>query len=450
MSTTRDAKSLHEASDRYVLHLLRPSRPRVFTRSSGCRVWDAEGREYLDGISGSMGVAMVGHAHPHVRESLARQFGELPDHFFIHDSPPLIEFAERISAIAPNGPTRTYLCPGGGEGIDAAVKLAMRVTGRTEVVSLHGAYHGASLIGMSLCGIPSLREWFPGAGRWPGFQQVASPDPYRPSLGQEEGDWRPAARALEATLEHGTYNNVAAFVLELVQGPNGHVEFPHEYAQEVARICAQHDVLLIVDEVQTGLARCGATWACNLYDVRPDILVIGKAFGGGFPFGAVIARAELITPEIEQSAWHILTFGNNVLQATAGNAVLDIVEEENLVERAVSIGKRARARFTEMAQRYEVIGDIRGPGAFIVVDLVEDRETRAPATTAGHAGLEHALDIGLLTWMGGPGNALKFKPPLTTSDEDIDLMLDRYDDVIGFIDRMVAEGRQQAGKVAAH
>jgi 2,2-dialkylglycine decarboxylase (pyruvate) len=439
---TRSQESLLAAAGRFVLGNVRPRRQVVFARASGCRMWDVDGREYLDGVAGTMGVAMVGHAHPLVTERLGRQLAELPSHAFWHLSAPVIELAERLSAIAPTGPAKTYLCPGGGEGVDAAVKLAMAITGRTEVVSLHGAYHGMSLAGMSLGGLPAYREWFPGHTRWPGFQQVPSPDPYRPALGAP-GDWRPAARALEATLDRGTYHNVAAVIFELVQGPGGHVELPPEYVAQVRQICDRRGILLIVDEVQTGIGRCGELWASDLYRVRPDLVVIGKAFGGGFPFGGVVARADLVTPEIEASPWHILTFGNQPLQAAAALAVLDIVEGEGLVARANVLGDRARQRFRALAGRYPVIGDVRGPGLFIGVDLVTDRESRAPATAACALAREHALDLGLLTGFGGAGTVLKLKPPLTTSDADFEAMLDRYEELIAFVDSAVRDGAGQ-------
>jgi len=270
-------------------------------------------------------------------------------------------------------------------------------------------------------------------------QQAPNADPYRPSVGSGD-DWRPAARGLEAAIDSGTYNNVAAVILELVQGPGGHVAFPVEYVQEVRRITEQRGILLIVDEVQTGLARCGAMWCCDLYGVKPDIVTIGKAWGGGFPFGAVIADAQLITREIEADPWHIVTFQNQPLQAAAALAVMDIVEEEGLVQRCDEVGRHATQRFQEMAERHPVIGDVRGPGLFIGVDLVVDRETREPATEACSTALDHGLDAGLLTYFGGAGNVLKFKPPAVTSDEDIDAMLDLSEEVIAHVGAAVDAG----------
>jgi 2,2-dialkylglycine decarboxylase (pyruvate) len=431
--TTPD--ELRVAADRHVLGALRRGRRVVFARASGSRMWDTDGREYLDAVSGTNGPAMVGHAHPHVTEVVSGQLAELPSHFLIHDSVPLIRFAERIDAISPVGPAKTFLCPGGGEAIEAAVKLAMRLTGRAEVISLHGAYHGMSLATMGLGGLPALREWLPEGLRWPSFQQAPLPDPYRPPLGD---GWEAVAKALEATLDAGTMHPPAAVVLELVQGPGGHVELAPGYAAEVQRICRERGVLLIVDEVQTGLARCGTTWACDLHGVQPDMVVVGKAFGGGFPFGGVIARADLIDDEVEASPWHILTFMNQPLQAAAGNAVLDIVEDERLAERATRLGAHATARFRGLADRYEVIGDVRGPGLFIGVDLVEDRTERRPATEACTAAWDDAMERGLITWFGGAGgNVLKFKPPLTSSDDEIDAMLDLCEETIAFVERRV-------------
>jgi 4-aminobutyrate aminotransferase-like enzyme len=438
---TVNARELRRSADRFVLAALRRSRRLVFTRASGCRMWDAEGREYLDAVSGTNGPAMVGHAHPHVTAALAEQLATLPSHFLIHDSVPLIRFAERIDAISPVGPAKTFLCAGGGEAIEAAVKLAMKVTGRAGIVSLDGAYHGMSLATMGLSGIPPLTDWLPAAVTWPGFRHAPRPDPDRGSAGA--ADPLGAARALETTLDAGD-EPPAAVLLELVQGPGGHVELPDGYAAEVARLCRERGTLLIVDEVQTGLARCGATWACDMHGVTPDVVVIGKAFGGGFPFGGVLARADLVDEELESSPWHILTFMNQPLQAAAGNAVLDVVEESALCRRAETLGARARARFEDMRDRYEVVRDVRGPGLFIGVELVEDRATGEPAADACTAAWDDAMERGLITWFGGAGNVMKFKPPLVASDDEIERMLDLCEGTIRFVEEQV-HGRAGSG-----
>ena len=335
--------------DRFVLHSLRRDPCVTFVRGENARLWDADGRMYLDTMSGSAGPAMVGHANPRVADAVAKQMATLPTTNILHQSDTVIAYCTRLAGLTPDGLTKIALVAGGGDAIEAAIKLAMRVTGRTEVLSLHGAYHGMSLATMSLAGIAPDRNWLPGAVRWPTFRQVPNADTYRNPLGDGPDAWRASVGALENALDGG-YGQVAAFVMEVVQGPNGHVVFPRDYYGAVRRACTDRGVLLIVDEIQTGLARCGATWASDLFDLTPDILVAGKALGGGVPIGMLAARADLIDDAIESEPWNILTFMNQPLAAAAGMAVLDVVEEEGLVERARVLGARCTERFRDLAR----------------------------------------------------------------------------------------------------
>ncbi|HTS62642.1 MAG TPA: aspartate aminotransferase family protein, partial [Candidatus Acidoferrales bacterium] len=438
---TIDYESL---SKEYVLRAVTRDKSLIFERAEGSRLWDIHGKVYLDTMSGSAGPAMVGHAHPAVAEAVARQMAQLPSTNILHLSIPVIEFCRRLAAIAPPGLTKTFLCTGGGEAVEAAIKFAMRVTGRPEVISLTGAYHGMSLATMGLTGMPALRKWLPGAMRWPSFRQIPSADAYRPPLGDGPESWRAAVHALEADLDGASSGQVAAFLMEIVQGPNGHTVFPAEYYRGVQRVCRERGVLLIVDEIQTGLARCGATWACDLFDVQPDILIAGKALGGGVPMGTFTTRKDLIPEGLESEAWHMLTFMNQPMAAAAGLAVLDIVEKERLAERARTLGAAATEWFRQLARRFEVIGDVRGPGLFIGVDFVEDRQTKAPATVACRKAWEFALDHGLITQFGGMGsNVLKFKPPLTTPDADFKHMLEIAAETVAFIQREVDQQKMK-------
>jgi 4-aminobutyrate aminotransferase-like enzyme len=423
--------------DRFVLHSLRRDPCLTFVRAANARLWDAQGRNYLDTMSGSAGPAMVGHANPRVAEAVARQMATLPTTSILHQSDVVAAYCARLAGRTPRGLDKIALVSGGGEAIEAAIKLAMRVTGRTEVLSLHGAYHGMSLATMSLAGIAPDRDWFPGGVRWPTFRQVPNADTYRNPLGEGPDAWRASARALENAMDGG-YGQVAALVMEVVQGPNGHVVFPPGYYQAVQRACRERRVLLIVDEIQTGLARCGATWASELFDVQPDVLVAGKALGGGVPFGALAVRADLVNDAVEAEPWNILTFMNQPLAAAAGSAVLDVVDAERLVERAQRLGARATSRFQELAGRFEAIGDVRGPGLFIGIDFVLDRQTKAPATRICEDAWRFAVERGLLCQFGGiGGNVLKFKPPLTTPEDDFERMLELVEEVARFIEERV-------------
>lgn len=426
----------------HVLHALRREKSVIFERAEGSKLWDVNGKLYLDTMSGSAGPAMVGHANPLVAEAVAKQMAKLPSVNLVHDSVPVIEFCTKIAQIAPTGLSKTFLCVGGGEAVEAAIKFAMRITGRTEVLSLTGAYHGQSLATMGLGGMPALRKWMPGSLRWPNFRQIPSGDAYRPPLGDDPDSWRSSVHALESDLASGSSGQVAALIMEIVQGPNGHSVYSPEYYQSVQKVCRAHDVLLIVDEIQTGLCRCGTTWACDLYNVKPDILVIGKALGGGVPIGAFITRKDLIPAGLESEAWHMLTFMNQPLSAAAGLAVLSIMEKEKLSERARSLGAQATEKFRALAKRYDVIGDVRGPGLFIGIDFVEDRKTKAPATAACRKAWDFAMDSGLITQFGGfAGNVYKFKPPLTTPQADFDRILEISEDIVAFIQRQVDQLR---------
>ncbi|HEY6594230.1 MAG TPA: aspartate aminotransferase family protein [Asanoa sp.] len=427
-----------------MLHSLQRDRCVIFTRGDNARLWDADGREYLDTMSGSAGPAMVGHANPRVAAAVAEQMAKLPTTNILHQSDAVIAYCARLAGVTPPGLTRTALLAGGGDAIEAAVKLAMRVTGRTEILSLHGAYHGMSLATMSLAGIAPDRAWFPGAVRWPTFRQVPNADTYRNPLGDGPDAWQASVGALENALDGG-YQQVAALVMEVVQGPGGHVVFPPGYYREVQRACRERGVLLIVDEIQTGMGRCGAMWACELFDVAPDLLVAGKGIGGGVPIGALVVRDGLVTEAVEAEPWNILTFMNQPLAAAAGMAVLDVVEDGRLVERARDLGARATASFRELADRYDVVGDVRGPGLFVGVDYVLDRERKTVATAACAEAWRWAVDHGLLCQFGGiDGNVLKFKPPLTTPDDDFERMLGLVADVTAFIQQTVR------GRAAVH
>ena len=433
---------LRSAADAHLLHSVeRRHRDRrmIIQRAAGARVWDVDGREYLDAVSGTNGTALVGHNNPAVREAVVAQLDELTNNFYVYDNPPVIKLASKLAEITPGTLGKSFICLGGGEAIEAAVKLAIRVTGKSEVVSLYGAYHGTTLGAGGLGGMPAYRAWMPGALRWPSFRQGPAATCYRCPLALAYPECGLAsARALEATITDAGSNQVAALVIEAVQGPGGHYEFPADWYADVQEICRRHDVLLIVDEVQTGLGRCGQMFASDLFGLEPDILVLGKALGGGLPIGAMIARPELVPPEVEREPWIAFTFQNQPIGAAAGLAVLEFVQAEGLIARARELGGRARTHLEALRDRYPCVGDIRGPGLFIGVDLVKDRDTREPATDECVQGFDHALDVGLLTWFGGSGaNVLKLKPPLTVSDAELDEMLARLEDTIDFIQNAI-------------
>lgn len=432
-------------STRSILHGIKTPYDVIFERAQGTRIWDVNGKEYRDLVSGTMGTAMIGHSHPAVVRAVTEQVAQMASNLYFFDNAPMARFADKMAAIAPAGLDRTLLCPGGGEGVETAVKLAMRTTGKTEVLSLTGAYHGMSMATMGLGGMPQLRGWMPGATRWPNFSQVPHPHEFQRALNLSQDEAVAAAlSALRAALTGGSYNQVAALVVEISQGPNGHITAPASYFQGAQEICAEHDVLVIVDEVQTGLGRCGSMWACDLVGLRPDMLVIGKCFGGGVPSGGVITRGDLVDEEIEKQGWHFLTFMNQPLQAAAGLAVIGVVEDENLVQRAADLGERSRAFLRRRAGHYATLTDIHGPGLFLTVEFRDGGDDTLAAQACREA-YYHGIENGVITYLGGKGNILKFKPALTISDDECDELLDLFDNVLAFADKRVLElgGRQK-------
>lgn len=413
----------------------------VMEVAKGALIWDADGHEYIDAISGTNGPLLIGHSHPEMIAAVERQAKALSHTLGIFDNEPLIDLCERLSQVTPNSVKKSYICTGGGEAVEAALKLIMKTSGKGEFIALHYSYHGLSLATMSLGGMPSLREWVPGGLRWPGFQQVPNPYCYRCPFGaSEESCDLECVRAFKAVLDHGTSNHVAALILEPVQGPGGHIELPRRYVDEVSNICRSRGILIIADEVQTGLGRCGSWFASDLYGLEPDVLVIGKALGGGYPIGAAAFSDKIAEREVENSTWHSLTFQNDPLGAAVGLAVLGVIENEHLIERARLIGERIRKQLHEWEEDFNVIGDIRGPGLFLGVDLVRDRKTREPAVEETARGVSFARENGLITFTGGAGNVLKIKPPLVITDEQVERMMELFKKTFQYIQKQVKGG----------
>ncbi len=427
----------------FLLHsLARPPRDKriIFVEGRGAILKDVEGREYLDGISGTNGPALVGHSHPKVVQAIQEQAQKLCQHLTCYDNIPAIEAAAKLHKTVPAHwkLEKTYFCPGGGDAVETGLKMVMKQTRKSEVISLYFSYHGLSLGTMSLGGMPWLRNFVPGGIRWPGFHQIPNAYCYRCPYGlQHPGCGLQCAAELENAIKYGSSGNVAAFIMEPVQGPGGHIEFPKEYYKEVRRICDENEVLLIVDEVQTGIGRCGSMFASQLYDLKPDVLILGKALGGGLPIGAVMFREDLTPPELENETWHSLTFQNNPVICAAASAVLDIVQQERLPERAAQLGSRFTKEFMALAEEYPVLGEVRGPGLFIGLEFVKDPKTKEPAIAETNRAIWYALENRFITFSGGVGNVLKVKPPLTITEEQADRLLQLMKQTIIEINRSI-------------
>lgn len=419
-----EAQELLEKDRRYIIHGIGKTSI-ILTKGKGALVWDVTGKEYIDCFSQTAGVLGVGHCHPKVVRAIKDQAEKLAHTLPSIINIPKVELAEKLTKIMPSKLSKYFFVSGGSEAVETALKGAMRITGKKEVISLYFGYHGGTIACLSL-GQPWHREGYPTV---PGFRQIPPPYCYRCFYGKTypECDFE-CARALEGAIEYGTYNNVAAFVAEPIQGSGGHVLPPDkEYFKIVRETCDEHDVLLIDDEVQTGFGRTGKMWGCEYFDFQPDIMTISKAMGGGVPIGAAVFREDILPEDFEEKFWHIFTFGGGPLGCAAASAVVDVIVDEDLPNQAAKTGKSMTARLMDMRDERRLIGDIRGPGLFIGVELVRDRKTKEKATDEAVMVIEKCYEGGAifgLSMMPGFGNVIKIKPPLLISEEQADRALD--------------------------
>jgi len=358
-----------------------PKRDVAIVRGLGARVWDEEGREYIDCVGGH-GVAIVGHCNPAVVAAIQRQAETLitcPEVFY---SDVRARFLERLLAIAPAGLERAYLCNSGTEAVEAALKLARLSTGRTGIVAMMRGFHGRTMGALSATWEPKYREPF--MPLVPGFSHV----PYGnlEALGEAVGD------------------DTAAVLVEVVQGEGGVHVGSREYLQGVQALCAERGALFIVDEVQTGFGRTGKLFACQHYDLHPDLLCLAKGMAGGVPMGAVLfgSRVDNISPGVHGS-----TFGGNPLACAAGLAAIDYMVEHDLAGQAAVKGAGLMQRLAAIDSR--LVREVRGLGLMIGIDL---RQRVTPYLRA-------LMEEGVLALPAG-STVLRLLPPLVISDEELE------------------------------
>ena len=371
-----------------------PKRPLELVRGEGAFVWDAAGTRYLDCVAG-VGVANVGHCHPRVVAALREQAGELITCYENAYHPARAALYEALAPTMPGSIDRFFLCNSGTEAVEAALKVARAATGRPGVVSFLKGYHGKTFGALSATGQPAYKK--PVEPLLEGFEQLRYDD----------------VEKLEARFAEG--EAPAAVVLELIQGEGGVRPASAEFVAAVRRLCSEHGSLMIADEVQTGVGRTGTTWACQGYDVTPDVLCSAKALGGGVPIG-LAAWSHAAVGELP-SRVHSSTFGGNPLACRAAAAVLSVLVDEELPERAARLG----ARFRERVQALELakVREVRGRGLMLGVDLRE---------RAGRY-LRPLMDRGILALLAGP-TVLRFLPPLTVPEADLDRVVDALGEVL--------------------
>jgi 4-aminobutyrate aminotransferase-like enzyme len=240
-------------------------------------------------------------------------------------------------------------------------------------------------------------------------------------------------------IKYGTYNNVAAFILEPMLGNGGHIIPPKGYFKIIREICDKYGILLITDEIQTGFGRTGKMWGCNHYDFTPDIMVVGKAMGGGIPISAVIFKEDILPPDFGRKAWHTFTFSGNAISCAAASATIDVITEEGLPERAAETGNFMIQRLKSMQEKHSLIGDVRGKGLFIGIELVKDKKTKEKAISETAEVAKKCEEKGLLVGISsliGVGNVIKIKPPLSISKDIATRILDLFEEVVSKVEKV--------------
>jgi 4-aminobutyrate aminotransferase/(S)-3-amino-2-methylpropionate transaminase len=389
-------------------------------RAEGCRVWDVEGRELIDFCSG-IGVVNVGHNHPRVVEAVKAQAEKLIHtcwHVLMYE--PYVELAERLNELVPiAGPNQTVLFNSGAEAAENVVKIARAATGRHAVVSFERGFHGRTLLAMTLTG--KVHPYTAGFGP---FAPEVYRLPYEPFFGRRRRSDDEVEKECREALDHlFAYHiepeSIALVLAEPVLGEGGFLPAHPRAFSALASTCKEHGILFAVDEVQSGFGRCGALFAIERFDIEPDLIMMAKSLSGGLPLSAVTGRAELMGAPHAGGIGG--TFGGNPLACAAALAVLDVMRDEKLPQRAQRIGARVMRSFEQLVSRYDFVGDARGLGAMCGLEIVDPKTGGADASRASRV-VAKALDQGLLL-MTASGNVIRTLMPLTIDDADLERAL---------------------------
>jgi 4-aminobutyrate aminotransferase/(S)-3-amino-2-methylpropionate transaminase len=385
---------------------------------------DVDGNTFID-FTGGVGCLNVGHSHPKVVAAARAQLERFTHtDFTVVAYEPYVALAERLVARAPIvGPAKAAFFSAGTEAVENAIKFARAYTKRPAVIAFEGGFHGRTLLALSLTS--KTHPYKAGLGPF-------SPEIYRVPFAQEYRgpDTQTALAALERTLiTQVAAETVAAIVIEPIQGEGGFLVTPPEFLAGLRRICDDNGIVLIVDEVQTGFGRTGRLFAVEHYDVEPDLITIAKSIAAGLPLSGVIGKAEIMDAPGRNAVGGTYV-GNPVAQAAA-LAVLDVIDEEGLVERAAAIGETMRARMQEWQGRFPEVGDVRGLGAMLAIELVHDRESKDPAPELVAGVSEEAFRNGLLLLSAGIySNVVRVLVPLTIADGELDEALEVWEQTL--------------------
>ncbi|MBN1835636.1 MAG: aspartate aminotransferase family protein, partial [Spirochaetales bacterium] len=427
-----------EMQERYLMKSVEAWNDKVFVRGHGAVVVDLEGQEYIDAFSG-VSVLNVGHTHPKVVDAVCDQMKKLTHLSTLYRTVPMPLLAKKLSEISPMDPGRAkvFFCNSGTEANEHALTLARIATGKFELLGLQNGFYGRGGLTMSLTGMGAWRTglgpFMPGTIHLPGYHC------YRCPLGHKDPEkcGIACARYLEVLLKSQTSRRVAAVIVEAIQGIGGIVPAPARYFEVLKPILDENKILLIVDEVQTGFGRTGKWFGIEHYGVKPDVVTMAKALGGGLPIGAVMAR-EAIADAFPGPDFS--TLGGNPVSCRAGLAAIEATEEENLLENSAAVGAYMLEELQGLSHRHPMLDDVQGKGLMIGAEIVTDKASRNPAPDQTlQRILDEALKDNVLIGRGGfYYNRIRFQPSLTITREQAGKVLEAFD-------RALTVAEKQAG-----
>lgn len=419
MSTRNE--QLMELRNRHTPPGLSVSTPSFITEAKGAIMIDADGRELID-FAGGIGVNNVGHCHPKVVAAIKDQADKyLHTCFHIAPYEPYVELAARLNELAPGDSEKmTMFLNSGAEAVENAVKIARYATGRPAIISFENGFHGRTNMGMTLTS--KVKPYKFGFGPFAAeTYRMPCAYCYRCPLGRKPADCNVACADLleEFFITHVAAEHVAAVIIEPIQGEGGFVTPPAEYFPRLQQICRKHGILLIIDEVQSGMGRTGKVFACDHWGIEPDLITTAKSLAGGLPLSAVTGRSEIMSqPHVGGLG---STYGGSPLAVRAAQAVLEILIEDGLLERAEQLGETLRRRFEALQEEHDIIGEVRGKGPMLALELVRDRQTKEPAAEEAKKITQLCYQKGLvLIACGNFGNVLRVLMPLVISDEQLE------------------------------
>ncbi|KAJ4902229.1 Alanine--glyoxylate aminotransferase 2-like protein 2 [Raphanus sativus] len=381
-------------------------------------LFDESGRRYLDAFAG-IAVVNCGHCHPDVVKPVIDQIKRLQHPTVLYLNHAIADLSEALASKLPGDLKVVFFTNSGTEANELALMMAKLYTGYQDIVSIRKGYHGN---GVGTMGATGQSTWKFNVVQT-GTHHALNPDPYRGVFGSDGDKY---AKELQDLIQYGTAGNIAGFLFETIQGVGGIVELAPGYLSAAYDVVKKAGGLFIADEVQSGFARTGDFWAFEAHNVVPDIVTMAKGIGNGFPMGAVVTTQEIA--RVLTGRCYFNTFGGNAVATTAGLAVLNVIEKDNLRENASMVGTYLKGKLNQLKEKHEIIGDVRGRGLMLGVELVSDRKLKTPATAETLHIMDHMKDLGVLVGKGGHfGNVFRITPPLCFTKDDADYLVEAMD-----------------------